>query len=99
MYLIVVFVLFDNCSAKVFYLGVEMALIDRSYYSEQFDVQFVIFGLVHFSLWQNKVGSSFSILFLLFFLSLVRFKADEHARARTRCSHAGAARQRSGEAS
>ena len=58
------FVLLIKQHIKVFYLGVEMALIDRGYCSEHSDMKFENFWLVDISLGKFEVGS---ILVFYFF--------------------------------
>ena len=53
------FVVLIKQHLKVFYLGVEMAIIDRAYYSEHFDFKFVVFGLVYFALVNIEVCTNF----------------------------------------
>ena len=76
------FVLLIKQHIEVFYLCVEKALMDRSYYSEQVDIKFVFFGLVDSSLLQFEVGSIFSLY--LFFCSSSSFGSNwKRARSRT----------------
>ena len=64
-----------------------MAIIDRAYYSQHFDLKFVVFGLVYFSLWKIEVCTNFWILFLLIISCyLVGWFETEPERVRARMS-------------